>query len=298
MKTHIDENKYIINLIRKYIEKGYKFSDIAVICRTNIGPRSLVQKLMEYNVPFRMKDSMPNIYEHWVTKNILSYIKIALGDRSRGEFMNIMNKPNRYISRTAIPDSEINFDELTKMYSDKEWMVDRICKLEYDIGMIKRMSPYAAINYICKSVGYDDYIKEYSEYRKINPQEFFNIIEELKESAKEIKTFTEWFSYIEEYTKELNRQFKEKDKSVDCIEVLTMHSSKGLEYEVVILPDANDGITPHSKAVLDEDIEEERRLFYVACTRAKEYLHICSVSELYGKNSETSMFVHELCGKE
>ncbi len=298
LKTHIDENKYIINLIRKYIEKGYKFSDIAVICRTNIGPRSLVQKLMEYNVPFRMKDSMPNIYEHWVTKNILSYIKIALGDRSRGEFMNIMNKPNRYISRTAIPDSEINFDELTKMYSDKEWMVDRICKLEYDIGMIKRMSPYAAINYICKSVGYDDYIKEYSEYRKINPQEFFNIIEELKESAKEIKTFTEWFSYIEEYTKELNRQFKEKDKSVDCIEVLTMHSSKGLEYEVVILPDANDGITPHSKAVLDEDIEEERRLFYVACTRAKEYLHICSVSELYGKNSETSMFVHELCGKE
>lgn len=298
LKTHIDENKYIINLIRKYIEKGYKFSDIAVICRTNIGPRSLVQKLMEYNVPFRMKDSMPNIYEHWVTKNILSYIKIALGDRSRGEFMNIMNKPNRYISRTAIPDSEINFDELTKMYSDKEWMVDRICKLEYDIGMIKRMSPYAAINYICKSVGYDDYIKEYSEYRKINPQEFFNIIEELKESAKEIKTFTEWFSYIEEYTKELNRQFKEKDKSVDCIEVLTMHSSKGLEYEVVILPDANDGITPHSKAVLDEDIEEERRLFYVACTRAKEYLHICSVSELYGKNSETSMFVHELCVKE
>lgn len=298
LKTHIDENKYIINLIRKYIEKGYKFSDIAVICRTNIGPRSLVQKLMEYNVPFRMKDSMPNIYEHWVTKNILSYIKIALGDRSRGEFMNIMNKPNRYISRTAIPDSEINFDELIKMYSDKEWMVDRICKLEYDIGMIKRMSPYAAINYICKSVGYDDYIKEYSEYRKINPQEFFNIIEELKESAKEIKTFTEWFSYIEEYTKELNRQFKEKDKSVDCIEVLTMHSSKGLEYEVVILPDANDGITPHSKAVLDEDIEEERRLFYVACTRAKEYLHICSVSELYGKNSETSMFVHELCGKE
>lgn len=298
LKTHIDENKYIINLIRKYIEKGYKFSDIAVICRTNIGPRSLVQKLMEYNVPFRIKDSMPNIYEHWVTKNILSYIKIALGDRSRGEFMNIMNKPNRYISRTAIPDSEINFDELTKMYSDKEWMVDRICKLEYDIGMIKRMSPYAAINYICKSVGYDDYIKEYSEYRKINPQEFFNIIEELKESAKEIKTFTEWFSYIEEYTKELNRQFKEKDKSVDCIEVLTMHSSKGLEYEVVILPDANDGITPHSKAVLDEDIEEERRLFYVACTRAKEYLHICSVSELYGKNSETSMFVHELCGKE
>ena len=298
LKTHIDENKYIINLIRKYIEKGDKFSDIAVICRTNIGPRSLVQKLMEYNVPFRMKDSMPNIYEHWVTKNILSYIKIALGDRSRGEFMNIMNKPNRYISRTAIPDSEINFDELTKMYSDKEWMVDRICKLEYDIGMIKRMSPYAAINYICKSVGYDDYIKEYSEYRKINPQEFFNIIEELKESAKEIKTFTEWFSYIEEYTKELNRQFKEKDKSVDCIEVLTMHSSKGLEYEVVILPDANDGITPHSKAVLDEDIEEERRLFYVACTRAKEYLHICSVSELYGKNSETSMFVHELCGKE
>ena len=85
LKTHIDENKYIINLIRKYIEKGYKFSDIAVICRTNIGPRSLVQKLMEYNVPFRMKDSMPNIYEHWVTKNILSYIKIALGDRSRGE---------------------------------------------------------------------------------------------------------------------------------------------------------------------------------------------------------------------
>ena len=79
----------------------------------------------------------------------------------------------------------------------------------------------------------------------------------------------------------------------------TMHSSKGLEYRVVYILDANEGVTPHSKAVLDADIEEERRLFYVAMTRAKQRLHVYSVKERYHKPAEVFRFVEEhLDGEE
>lgn len=80
----------------------------------------------------------------------------------------------------------------------------------------------------------------------------------------------------------------------DFVTVLTMHGAKGLEYTCVFIPDANEGVIPHSKAVLDDDIEEERRMFYVAMTRAKEYLHISYVKERFNKKTDMSCFLHEI----
>ena len=80
---------------------------------------------------------------------------------------------------------------------------------------------------------------------------------------------------------------------------MTMHSSKGLEFRIVYLLDANEGVTPHHKAFLDTDMEEERRMFYVAMTRAKERLHVYYVKERYHKQQEVSRFVREyLEGKQ
>ncbi len=77
-----------------------------------------------------------------------------------------------------------------------------------------------------------------------------------------------------------------------------MHSSKGLEYRIVFLIDANEKVTPHRRAYLEEDLEEERRLFYVAMTRAKELLYIFSVDKLFGKKAERSRFLEELLEEE
>ncbi|BCN29717.1 ATP-dependent helicase [Anaeromicropila herbilytica] len=290
-----DQNEQVVKEILEYQKKGIPYSEIAVLFRTNTQPRALLEKMMEYNIPFRMKDSMPNIYEHWIAKNILSYIQIALGGRDRGHFLQIINRPKRYISRECFTNPAVDMEEIKSYYSDKEWMLDRIMKLEYDLTMLKKMNPYAAINYIRKGIGYDEYLVEYANFRRIKSEELLETANEIEESAKKFKTFDEWFSHIEEYGNELKEQSKNRNKKeFDAVEMATMHSSKGLEYQVVFIVDANEGITPHRKALTDADLEEERRMFYVAMTRAKKKLHIYSVKERYNKELQISRFVGEI----
>ena len=92
----------------------------------------------------------------------------------------------------------------------------------------------------------------------------------------------------------MKRQRDRNAKERKGIVVSTMHGAKGLEYRAVFLPDVNEQVIPHEKAGMAADVEEERRLFYVAMTRAKEKLHIYSVKERYGKPAARSRFVEEL----
>ncbi|OUP86761.1 UNVERIFIED_ORG: ATP-dependent DNA helicase [Lacrimispora saccharolytica] len=298
-KDEEEENSRIAEEIRMYSEAGCAYRDIAVLYRTNSGPRRLIEKLMEYNLPFKARDVVPNLYEHWISKNILAYIRVALGSRERGEVLQMINRPARYISRDALQAPQISFDEVKGYYRDKDWMVERIESLEFDLTAISRMSPLAAVNYIRKSVGYDAWLYEYAAAHRMKADEFLETADQLKESAARYKTFDAWFSHISEYGEELKRQAREREQTADAVTLSTMHSSKGLEYRVVYILDANEGVTPHSKAVLDADIEEERRLFYVAMTRAKQRLHVYSVKERYHKPAEVSRFVEEyLDGEE
>ena len=293
-KNTLDESNYILKLLNEYKEKGIKYKEIAVLYRTATNPRHLVGKLMEYNIPFKMRDAMPNIYEHWIAKNIISYIKIALGDNDRAHFLNIINKPKRYISRDAFKDKEVDLNNLKKYYASKQYVVDRIEKMEYDLKLISKMSPYAAINYIRHGVGYEDYIAEYADYRRIKVEELYEILDELLAAAKDFGDFGKWFAYMDRYKEELKQQEESRYKQQDAVTLSTMHGAKGLEYKAVIIMDANEKITPHMKAVLPEDIEEERRMFYVAMTRAKERLHIIYLDKRYEKELEPSRFIEEL----
>lgn len=290
-----EENKAVVEEILRLAKEGVKLSDIAILFRTNTQPRSLLEKFMEYNIPFRMKDSIPNIYDHFIAKNLIDYIKIALGNRDRALFLQIMNRPKRYLSRDSFREPYVDFESLKDYYSDKQWMFDRIAKLEYDLTLLKDMVPYSAINYIRKGIGYEEYLKEYATYRRIKVCELIEVLDEIQESSKNYKTYEEWFAHIEEYKIELCEQItKKKRDDVDSVSMMTFHSSKGLEFEVVFIVDANEGITPHQKALTEAEIEEERRMFYVAMTRAKKRLYIYSVKERYNKEFDCSRFVGEL----
>ena len=118
------------------------------------------------------------------------------------------------------------------------------------------------------------------------------VLDEIQESAKGYDTLEEWQKHIEEYGENLEKQQREREKQ-DGVILCTMHSSKGLEFPIVFIPEANEGITPYQKAVLKEEIDEERRLFSVAMTRAKELLYIFSVKERFHKPLEISRFVGE-----
>lgn len=290
-----DQNKAVLEEIRNLYLKDHSYHNIAILFRTNSQPRALVELFMEYNIPFRMKDSIPNIYEHWITKNIISYIKIALGDRERSQFLQIINRPKRYIARDCFGSAVVDFNNIKQYYLDRLYVVERIEKLEYDLAMLKSMGPYAAINYIRKVIGYDEYLKEYAEYRRMKEEDLLELLDEIQDSAKDYKTYQEWFEHMEEYKKELIEQMNRRNKKdTDSVSFMTFHSAKGLEFDTVFIIDANEGITPHRKAIADADLEEERRMFYVAMTRAKNNLYIYSVKERYNKELDCSRFVGEL----
>ena len=298
-----EQNETIRAKILKYREEGVPYHEMAVLFRTNTQARGLTSKLMEFNIPFVMKERIPNIYEHWIAKDLLSYIQVAKGNRDRGVVMRIINRPKRYVHRNAFTDSFVDFEELKKIYGEKDWMMDKLEQFERDLEMLAGLKPYAAINFIRCGIGYDEYIKEYADYRGIRPDDMLDMLEEIQEEAKGYPDFDSWFEYIREYSEELkeqagkSRELMNGDEPQDAVMVMTMHGAKGLEYECVFIPDANEGVTPHHKAVLDADMEEERRMFYVAMTRAKKHLHIYFVKERFNKEAEVSRFVEEITGE-
>ena len=294
LKDAGEECTDILKGIRFYYKKGIPLEDMAVIFRTNTQPRLLVGRLMEYNIPFQMRDVIPNIFDHWIARNILTYIKLAMGNRDRKLFLQVMNRPKRYISRSMLTEPQVDLKKLKQQTFGKKWLYEKIDKLEMDLYLLRKMEPYAAIQYIRNGIGYEDYMNEYAQFRRMNPDDLEEVLNQIQESAKEYHSFEEWFAYIESYGEELRKQMEAGRQQKSGVTLTTMHSSKGLEYEVVFVMDINEGVTPHKKAVKEADLEEERRLFYVAVTRAKTYLFLYSVKELYQKDAQISRYIGEL----
>ena len=252
-----------------------------------------MEQLMEYNIPFRTKERIPNLYDHWIARDIFAYLRIAAGSRERRDFLQIMNRPKRYINRDSLDEAQVAFDVWEWFYEEKPWVAERIRKLERDVKRLTRMSPYAAINYIRKGIGYDEFLEEYADYRRIRTEDLYDVLDELQESAKGFADCGGWFDHIEQYTKELEELYRKQENQGESVTLATLHASKGLEYDNVYLIDVNEGVMPYKKAVLDEEIEEERRMFYVGMTRAKKNLHLFSVKQLNQKDADISRFIAE-----
>ena len=288
-----DEYMAVASLLRNRMEEGDNIEDTALLFRTNQETEGLVAALMEYGVPFTMKEKPPNLFRHWICRNMIAYLKMAEGDRSRSTFLEIMNRPNRYISREALNSSQINFNELREYYKDKDWMCDRITTLETHLKILGTLSPFAAINFIRKGMGYEEYLREYAQYRKIKPEELLETLDRIHESTRGLKTLAQWETYIEEYTRRLTEQARKQKDHREGVIVSTLHAVKGLEFDIVYILNVNEGSIPYRKAVLAEAVEEERRLFYVGMTRAKKKLVLAWVKRQYEKEREPSRFLEE-----
>ena len=248
---------------------------------------------MEAQIPFQMRDALPDLYDHWIAKDLLTYLNLAMGSRKRGEFLKIANRPNRYLSRDAFEEATVSFDALLEYYEEKDWMCQRIRKLEQDITTLTHLSPFGAVNYIRYAIGYEQYVKEYAAYRHLKEDDLISVLDELQEAAKSQKSIEGWFAHIEEYQQKMKEKQKQRAESAEGVMVSTLHSVKGLEYDKVYLLDVNEGVMPYQKAVLAEAIEEERRMFYVGMTRAKKKLHLYSIEQLNHKNADISRFIRE-----
>ena len=286
VKDPVQEAEYVLERIREYRE-------MAVLYRTNVDARAMSELMTEYQIPFVMKEHLNNIYEHFIALDMISYLRLSQGEYDRKYFLQIANRPNRYLTRESMKTGNVSYESLRRYYRDKDWMVDRIDQLEWDMKMICDKTPYAAIQYIRKRMGYDEFLKEYAAYRKISSEDLFAVLEEIWQNSKGYGTIKEWFEHIESYGKMLKEQNK-KNGEKEGVNLMTMHAAKGLEFDTVFVIEANEGSCPYKKATTDEEIEEERRLFYVAMTRAKRKLVISYVKEKNGKDLLPSRFVSEL----
>lgn len=294
VKDPVEEAEYVLEEIQKCKENGIKEEEIAILFRVHTDARAVVEAMVERKIPFQMKEHLPNIYEHFIAKDIMAYFRLATGKRRRQDFLQVMNRPKRYLGRDSVSGSQVSFEDMRKFYCDKDWMIDRIDQFEWDVKMLMKMAPYAAIQYIRKRIGYDDFLKEYAFTHQINRSDLNEVLAEIEEAAKAFSSVEEWFVHVEEYTETLKVKEKERNRPRPGVRLMTIHASKGLEFKQVFLIAANEGRIPYQKAKTDKEIEEERRLFYVAMTRAKDFLKICYVKIKNGKEVTPSRFVDEL----
>ena len=292
-----DQDQYLAQEIRKLHQGGKSYEDMVILFRTNMQPRLLMEYLMRYNIPFRSRERIPNIYDHWIAKDILCYIRIALGSDLRKDFLQIMNRPKRYLSRESLPESTVAFDVWEEYYKDADWMVKRLEKFAMDLKVIAGMQPFSAVNYIRKAVDYESYLAEISRERNIDYEEMIEILDELQLSAKNFTSFEAWFLHMEDVRRELAEQVYQQQDG-EAVTLSTFHGVKGLEYDHVFIVDVNEGLIPYRKSVLEADIEEERRLFYVGVTRAKKELTLCHCGQINNREVKPSRFLGELFGEE
>ena len=292
-----EEAEYIAGEIEKSIRSGTKAEDIAVLFRTHTDARPVVEALLARKLPFEMKEHLPNLYEHFIAKDIQAYFRLAMKCAERQDLLQVMNRPKRYLSRDSLQGKRASFEILRDYYRDKDWMTDRIDQFEWDVKMMEKMTPYAAITYLRKRVGYDEYLKEYCISRHLKITDLSEILSELEEAAKPYETMEEWFSHIEEYTEALKKREMGRNTPEKGIRLMTIHAAKGLEFDTVFVIQANEGRIPYKKAEKAEEIEEERRLFYVAMTRAKNRLVFSYVKIKGGEEILPSRFVDELLEK-
>lgn len=290
-----EEAQVIVKKILKF-KNEIKLEEISIIYRTNIQARAIIEALMDNNIEYQIKDKISGIYDHFVAKDIICYLKLSLDKSDNTSFFKIANKPKRYINKIILNESCEKSSALEYIFCHKEikpWQTEKLNNLIFDLNQIKNKKPYDAIKYIIKNIGYEDYLEEYSAFKKINNKGLIELTEEILESSKGYENISDYLFHIENVNTEFQKNMTENKNSSGVV-LTTMHSAKGLEFDAVFVIGCIDGIIPHEKSKSTESIEEERRLFYVALTRAKKILYISILKTKYENISKPSRFLKNL----
>lgn len=287
-------------------KKLFEYSDFAVTYRTNRQARAFVDVFMDNRIPFVLKDSARSIYDHWVSQDIISYLRIAANIGNNEDWSRIINKPFRYISKSAVS-SALKSDDFFQSLMDnsdiKDFQKKNLEELYDDLQYVRSLAPEYGISYIRSTLDYDRYILEYCHERKIKAKQIVEILDELETSAKSYKSIFDYFKHIENVREEIKKRTEKKTTSMDNIEtdgvvLTTMHSAKGLEFKNVYVAGVNDSVIPFipsdEEKPKDCNYEEERRLLYVGITRAKDNIVISAPSKRFGKSIAESRFLKEL----
>lgn len=287
------EEAFLIERLKVWEKKEREFEEAAIICRTNFELEEYALLLEKNKIPFQRKEKKKSLFEHFIMQDLEAYLRIAMGERKRSLFLRIINHPLRQIGRDFFTKEETEFADLIRHcgseYLEKdEGKRRQIEKLERDCKKLSTMPPFLAISYIRMGIGYEAYMKERSGNSPERLEAFERVMEFLQNHAKGYRTSEAWLKAVEQLKKIQTESNEEEKKGVS---LLTMHGSKGLEYACVFIPDINEGVIPGGRTLTEEAVEEERRMFYVAMTRAKEQLEMYYIKSHQGRKKLPSRFL-------
>lgn len=295
-KDNTSQVDTIVKKIQEMIEKGEDPNDIAILYRINKESMPFAEKFIAKKMQFQCNEKLMSKYDHWMFQDILAYHEVATGNDVDGVFFRkILNHPNRFFFGKTFsdvkPDINLLITAIMRQKKKEQWQINKAIDKAYDLfrnlNILKEAAPEDFLTCLWKDVGYKDFIREYAKSRNMEPKELKEIWDDYKKEAKNYKTWKEWKKAIEIYRIKL----AEANQSKGGITLSTMHRSKGLEWKNVFIIDCVEGIYPFEKATKPEQIEEERRLFYVAMTRAKDNLYLTSYDKKNGKNQTVSRFL-------
>lgn len=279
-----------------YNKSSYRYKENIVLYRTNMEAMSVIDSFIRNKIPFTLLDKEYNFFNHFICKDLLSYLSLAMNPYDREAFINIINKPFRYVSKTSIAYireykyEKDTFDILIEKDDTPPFQRKKLDELKRDFNYIKKSSLSSGIQYIITDMGYIDYLKTYTERFGGNIEDLEEIVEEFKMSASSFKTIFEFFEHVDEVGKKIEES--KRNKTDDRVLLSTIHGVKGMEFKNVFLINCNEDTMPHSSSK-EENIEEERRLFYVGITRAIDNLFLFVPKVRKGKFRDASRFIEE-----
>lgn len=293
------EIKYVVKKIKEYEAKGIEPSEMVVLVRNNSYIKDIAKILYEEGINTNSKKTKNMLYTSHIARDICDYMKGALNWKKSKLCLNegaisVLNIPDRGLSRRIIIDRDLDVADLKNIYAHNKTVIEEIKKMDFHMKMISKLDPYGAINYIKNVIGYESYLRK-TVNKADSLKRNLDLLNRLYNEATNYKTLEDWIDYymVQNSNIEPIREEKKEDEKLK-VQVMTMHNAKGLEYKVVFIVHANQGIIPGSRACRERDFCEERRLFYVAMTRAIEYLHILYIEEASGYHIEPSMFIGDI----
>lgn len=278
-ESEFEETEFLLSELSKKHFAG-ELSRCAVICRTNYECALWAQSLHKKGIPFTMKETPHNRFQHFIIQDLIAYLALSDGKTDRKYFLRIMNRPVRYIKRESVPEEHVSEKGLLQYYADSPVMRERIISLFRQLRSLPAKKLYLQIHYIRKVIGYDGYLLE--KYGAVKGKELIDIAVGFQKFAEQFKTLSEMNEYISQYSEMLDKD-ESFLKKQEGLWLITMHASKGLEFDTVYVPGCQEGKIPSAKSLTEEEIEEERRMFYVAMTRARQELWITAYQGKTGK---------------
>ena len=289
-----DQYRYLEETLRKAAEEG---QTVGVLFRTNLSMQAAAAYLSGKGLSFGMKESVSCIYDLDCLQILLSYLKVAEGMGEGDDYYRIINKPLRYINREALAGSGDPLRNAEHYYQSRSNLKNRLARLRElqglraDLNFLRDHSFFLDIRYLLDKM----HLKE--EFLKDNPfgspEELDQILTWFQEDAKGYHSLPDWLGAQTAYRKTLLESAGKQGR----ISLMTVHASKGLEFDLVCLPDCNEGMYPHGRLPDAGTVEEERRIFYVAMTRARNDLRILYLTGSRDRPKQRSRFLEGILGE-